>query len=371
MRALILAGGRATRLYPLSATTPKALTPLLGRPFLEHVLAWLARHAIRDVTLLLGHLAEPIAAHFGDGSAFGVRLAYLVEGQPLGSGGAIKQLEATLTEPFLVLNGDIFTDLDLGALVRAHQAAGAELTISLTAVDDPSAYGVVALDGDGWAERFVEKPPREQAPSNLINAGAWLFEPSALGRIVAGRFSMVEQELFPEMAGAHRLYGYRSDAYWIDAGTPARYLQLHHDLLNGRAAAALPLGERAGWPGLVVGEAHATDGPPPWLHATATLQGPVTLGAGNRIGAGARVAGPAALGANAVLQDGASVSDSVLWEGCRLGPGAAVSGSVLASGCVVGQGGQVRDSVLGDGAQVRSGVVVIGRTIEPGLVVAD
>src|SRR6266542_2234500 len=171
MRALLLVGGKATRLRPLTLATPKAMTPVLGRPFLEHVLAWLRRYDVLDVTLLLGFLPAPIRAHFGDGHAFGVRLSYLVEDEPLGSGGAIKQLEQELTAPFFALNGDIFTDLDLTAMADAHHR------------------GVVALDDAGLIRRFVEKPPREEAPSDLINAGVWLFEPAALQRIAAGRFT--------------------------------------------------------------------------------------------------------------------------------------------------------------------------------------
>src|SRR5579884_562968 len=185
MRALILVGGRATRLRPLTLSTPKAMTPVLVRPFLEHVLAWLRRQEVRDVTLLLGYLPDPIRAYFGDGRAFGVTLDYVAENEPLGSGGAIRQLAPDLTAPFFALNGDIYTDLDLRAMAAAHAAAGAEVTISLVAVEDPSAYGVVAVDGASWIERFVEKPPPGQAPSNLVNAGTWLFEPAALRRIPA------------------------------------------------------------------------------------------------------------------------------------------------------------------------------------------
>jgi NDP-sugar pyrophosphorylase family protein len=197
VRALVLAGGKATRLRPLTERTPKAMTPLLNRPFLEHVLAWLVRHDVRDVTLLLGFLPGPIRAYFGDGADFGVRLSYLVEDEPLGSGGAIKQLEQELTAPFFALNGDIFTDLDLTAMADAHHRAGVEMSMFLHRVADPSMYGVVALDDAGLIRRFVEKPPREEAPSDLINAGVWLFSPGAVRRIAAGRFTMVEQDLFP------------------------------------------------------------------------------------------------------------------------------------------------------------------------------
>jgi mannose-1-phosphate guanylyltransferase len=373
MRAVILAGGRATRLRPLTLTTPKAMTPVLGRPFLEHVLAWLCRHEVRDITLLLGYLPDPIRAHLGDGSAFGVRLSYVTEDEPLGSGGAIKQLEAELDEPFFALNGDIYTDLDLGAMLGAHRRAAAELSIALVRVDDPSAYGVVALDGEGWITRFVEKPRREEAPSDLINAGVWLFEPSAVRRIAAGRFSMVEQELFPELASARRLLGHTAPCYWMDAGTPQRYLQLHRDLLTGRVISPLALREHPAWPGLVPDTpAGAPDagGAAPVVDASAAFSGPVVLGAGTRLGAGARIEGPASLGDGVQLEAGAVVADSVLWAHCRVEARAQVSGSVLAAGCVVGAGAALSGCVLGDGVRVRPGARLHGATVDPGQTIA-
>ncbi len=368
MRALLLAGGQATRLRPLTLTTPKAMTPVLGRPFLEHLIAWLCRHDVRDITLLLGYLADPIRAHFGDGHAFGVRLTYVVEDVPLGSGGAIKQLERELTEPFFALNADIYTDLDLTAMATAHRAADAEVTIALVRVSDPSAYGVVALDADGWITRFVEKPRREEAPSDLVNAGAWLFEPAAVRRIAAGRFSMVEQELFPALAQARRLFGHATDCYWIDAGTPQRYLQLHRDLLTGQAVSPLAIVERPGWPGFTVQTAPGVPGvagPPPVVAPGGRLEGVVVLGAGTRVGSGAVVRGPASLGANVIVQDGAHVAGSVLWDRCRVGTRATVAGSVLAGGCVIGAGAEVTGCVLGEGVHVAPGVRLRGATVDP------
>lgn len=369
MRVLVLAGGKATRLRPLTLTTPKAMTPLLGRPFLEHMLAWLAGHGLRDVTLLLGFLPDPIRDHFGDGSAWNMRVTYLTEHEPLGSGGAIKQLEPELGGPFFALNGDVFTDLDLSAMIAAHQRAGAELTISLVEVDDPSAYGVVAREGE-WITRFVEKPKREDAPSNLVNAGVWLFEPSAVARIASGRFSMVEQELFPELAFARRLYGFAAPCYWMDAGTPDRYLQLHRDLLSGRVAPSIPLVPRPDGPGLMLAVPSGIPGrhEPPVVDPDGGVAGQVVLGAGTRIGAGAWVRGPASIGAGVVLQDGATVADSVLWDGCRIGPAARVSGSVMAASCVVGQGAEVRNCVLGEGVQVLPGARLHGVTADPGAI---
>jgi mannose-1-phosphate guanylyltransferase len=372
VRALVLAGGKATRLRPLTHTTPKAMTPLLTLPFLEHVLAWLSRYDVRDVTLLLGFLPDPIRAYFGDGARFGVRLSYLVESEPLGSGGAIKQLEHELTEPFFALNGDIFTDVNLSVMAEAHHRTGAEVSMFLHRVEDPSMYGVVALDDAGWIRRFVEKPPRPEAPSDLINAGVWLFDPSAVGRIPSGRFTMVEQDLFPGLAEAGRIAGYAPDAYWMDAGTPDRYLQLQRDLLLGRASGALPLIERPGWPGLAPqrrGGAGADTDRPPHLADGATLEGPVVLDHDIEVAANAHVVGPASIGAGSALGAGSAVIDSLLWERCVVGERAAVHASVLATGCRIGDGARVTRAVLGEDVTVRPGVVVEDTSVEPGEVV--
>lgn len=368
MRALVLVGGKATRLRPLTERTPKAMTPLLGRPFLEHFLAWLVRYDVRDVTLLLGFLPDPIRAYFGDGHQFGVKLSYLVEDEPLGSGGAIKQLERELTEPFFALNGDIFTDADLHAMAAAHQRSGAEVSIALTRVEDPSAYGVAAVDHEGRIRHFVEKLKREEAPSDLINAGVWLFEPTTVRRIAAGRFTMVEQELFPGLAEAGRLYGHTIESYWMDAGTPERYLQLQRDMLRGRAAGALAVVERPDWPGLTVQPASGApqgDGQPP-ARENAEIEGAVVLGAGVTLAPGSRVRGPATIGARCSLAEGALVEDSVLWDGCRIGEGATLRASMLASGCEVGAGAVLEDCVLGEGVRVRPGVQARGERVAPG-----
>ena len=369
MRALLLVGGKATRLRPLTERTPKAMTPLLGRPFLEHVLAWLVRYDIRDVTLLLGFLPEPIRAYFGDGHQFGVKLTYLVEEEPLGSGGAIKQLERELDATFLALNGDIFTDADLGRMADAHRRSGAAVSIALTHVEDPSAYGVVALDEQGRIRRFVEKPRREEAPSDLVNAGIWLFEPAAVARIAPSSFTMVEQDLFPGLASEGLLAGHVIDAYWMDAGTPERYLQLQRDLLAGRAAGALAIVERPGWPGLIVQPASggATgDGTPPRSAPGVVLEGAVLLGPGVRLGEGCCVEGPATIGARSTLGAGATIVDSVLWERCEIGEGVMVRSSILAHGCIVGAGARLRDCVLGEGVRVAPGAELQGVRASPG-----
>lgn len=368
MQALLLAGGKANRLRPLTDRTPKAMTPLLNRPFLEHVFSWLAKHDVQDVTLLLGHLPGPIRSYFGDGYRFGVKLSYLVEESPLGSGGAIKQLERSLSAPFLAINADIFTDLNLKTFVAAHQRSGATVSMYLTPVADPSAYGVADLGADGRIRRFVEKPPAGEAPSNLINAGVWLFQPEALTGIAAGRFTMVEYDLFPGLAAAGALHGYQSDAYWMDAGTTERYLQLQRDLLAGRAA-GMALIERPDWPGIAVQPSPGAsdgEGRPPRLADGALVEGAVALGAETSAGSGALLHGPLSIGAGSVVGSGARCEDSIIWERCQIGEGAQVRSSILASGCVIGAGAVLDGCVLGDDVRVGAGRRIERRSIAGG-----
>lgn len=370
MRALVLVGGKATRLRPLTEYTPKAMAPVLGRPFLEHVLAWLVRYDVRDVTLLLGFLPGPIRTHFGDGHRFGVKLSYVFEHEPLGSGGAIKQLEADLDQPFFALNGDIFTDLNLDAMLADHRSADAAVSIALTPVDDPSAYGVVSLDDYHRIRSFVEKPSAGEAPSNLANAGVWLIDPSAVQRIAPAQFTMVERDLFPVLAAEGQLHGFTGEAsYWIDAGTPDRYLQLQRDLLAGQAAGALALVEQPGWPGIIVrgsvGE-DAEEDRTPVLGDRTRLTGSVVLGSGVATGDGCLIEGPTTVGARTTLGRGVKLRDSIIWNDSRIDDDAAVISSILAHGCHIGAAARVENCILGERVTVPPGVHLTGRSLDAG-----
>ena len=325
MRAIVLAGGRGTRLSPLTPRTPKQLVPVLNRPLLEYLLRRLHLHGVREVTLAMTEPDEAIEAAFGDGAALGLSIEYAYEGEPLGSGGAIAACADGWDEPFLVCNGDLVCDLDLDLMIAAHRARAAELSIALYEVGDPSRFGVVALDGDRIA-RFVEKPPAAEAPSNLINAGVWLFEPHVARELDATRFNRVEDELFPRMAAAGRaIVGFTHRGYWADVGTPAAYLQTNIDLLRGDAPALAPEGF------------------------------PALLGAGTEAAASAMLGMGVVAGADCRIGAGALVTSSVLWDGVHIGEGARVEGSVLASGARVGAGAALDGAVLGHGAEVAAG----------------
>lgn len=364
MQAVILVGGEGTRLRPLTYTTPKAMVPILNRPFLEHLLVYLRGHGVTTVLLALGHQPGPILAYFGDGSRWSIDLQLAVEATPLGSAGAIKQFEARLTQPFFALNGDILTTLNLTEMATLHERTHADVSIALIEVDDPSGFGVVRLgEGDRITE-FVEKPPRAEAPSRWANAGVWLFGPETLARVPAGQRSMVETALFPELiADGRRVQGYGERAFWVDIGTPERYLDAQLRLLEQPSLRALPLREWPDTPYLC-----AEDDPtasPPDVDRVAHVSGPVLLGAGASIGPGARVVGPAALGRGVRLAPGATVERSVLWDGVTVGAGAEVRSSILADSVSVGAGARLSDAVVGRGVAVTAGTVVASARINP------
>lgn len=330
MRAVVLVGGFGTRLRPLTNTRPKQMLPIVNRPMIEHVVGHLTEHGIDDVVLSMGYRPDAFAAAYPSGVCAGARLHYAVEPEPLDTAGAIRfaALDAGIDETFLVLNGDVLTDLDVSSFVAFHRARGAEGTIHLYAVDDPSRFGVVPTDDTGKVLAFVEKPPRESAPTNRINAGTYVLEPSVLDRIPGGRKVSVERETFPAMASAGSLYACEGATYWLDTGTPEQYIQAQTDLLDGRRGTPLQGIDASAQvdPAAVV--VRSVVGPDAAVEAGATVEGSVLL-------RGARVRG------------GAVVTDSVVGEAAEVAPGAWVVG-----GTIVGDGEVVAAGARLDGARV-------------------
>jgi mannose-1-phosphate guanylyltransferase len=330
MLAIILVGGEGTRLRPLTYTTPKQMLPVVGKPLITRVLEGLAAHGVTEAVLSLGYKADAFIAAFPDSEAGGVRLRYAVESEPLDTAGAVRFAagEAGVAERFVVVNGDVLTDLDVGALIELHEARGAEATIALTPVPDPSAFGIVVCDDDGRALDFVEKPPPEMDIGNLANAGTYVLEPSVLDRIEAGRRVSIERETFPAIAADRALYALASDAYWLDTGTPAKYIQAQLDIIAGKRPALLPL------PGVA-------------------QEGGDRVFIGNGAEVHGEVVGPVSVGAGATIDRGASVASSVVYEMAMVGEGARVEGSILLAGAVVEKGAVVECSIVGPGACVR------------------
>ncbi len=235
MKAVVLLGGEGTRLRPLTYTTPKQLLPVAEVAMLERVLAHLRRHGVEEAVLSLGYRPDAFTSAYPDAEAAGVQLQYAVEPEPLDTGGAIgfAARHAGIDDTFLVVNGDVLTDVDVTALVAFHRAHGAQATLHLTAVEDPSRFGVVPTDDRGRVIEFLEKPEPGTAPTNLINAGMYVLEPGVVTRIPSGRRVSVERETFPALAGEGAVYALATEAYWLDTGTPAAYLRANADLIDG------------------------------------------------------------------------------------------------------------------------------------------
>ena len=232
MQAVILVGGQGTRLRPLTSTVPKPVVPLVDRPFISYMLEWLRKHGIDDVIMSCGFLATSVRNVLGDGSGMGIRLRFIEEPDPRGTAGAVKLAEPMLDERFLMLNGDVLTDLDLTEQIAQHEATGARATLALVPVADPTAYGLVILEQNRSVREFVEKPSSDSVESNLISAGAYVLERDVLDLVAPDRNVSIEREIWPLLIG-DGLYGYPSDSYWLDIGTPARYLQGTFDIIEG------------------------------------------------------------------------------------------------------------------------------------------
>ena len=358
MRAVVLVGGLGTRLRPLTLTTPKQMLPVAEVSMIERVLGHLSRHGVSDVVLSMGYRPDAFLAAFPDDRCAGVALTYAVEPAPLDTGGAIRfaALDAGIDGTFLVVNGDVLTDLDVTALLAFHRRRQAAATIALTAVADPSAFGVVSTDGDGRVTAFLEKPPPGEAPSDLVNAGYYVIEPSVLDAIPAEGRVNVERETFPALAADGGLFAQASDAYWLDTGSPALYLQANLDHLAGRrgevpAPGARRTSDGGGWTiGGPVVDARLTGGS---LVGDAAYVAKGSTVDGSVVGAGARV-------------DRASISGSLLLPGAVVHAGAVVEGSILGPGSVVGENAVVRGlTVLGGGVAVEAGSTLDGTSVYP------
>ena len=324
MRAVVLVGGFGTRLRPLTSSIPKPMLPVGHVPIIERLVTNLGRSGITEVTLALGFKPEPFVAAFPDGECSGVAMRYAVEPEPLDTAGAIRFAAdaAGIDDTFVVVNGDILTDLDVSQLVAFHRERGAEATIHLIGVPDPSAFGVVAIDDQGRVERFVEKPAPGTAPSNLINAGTYVLEPSVLQRIPLGHKVSIERVTFPQVAESKGLFAMATDDYWVDTGRPELYLQANLDVLAGTRRHDRCAGVHD----------DATVSP------SASVQHSI-VAAGSSVGAA--TLSRSVLLPGAVVDDGAVVTDSVIMG--RVGAGAVVHNSVLGADGVVAPGEHVSD----------------------------
>jgi NDP-sugar pyrophosphorylase family protein len=334
MQALILAGGKGTRLRPLTVYTPKPIVPICNRPFLLYQIDTLRRAGIADITLALSYQPEKIEQQLGDGSNFGVKLKYMTEPQPMGTAGAYKFAEGLIREPTVVFNGDILTDLDLKTVIRQHKERSAIATIVLAPVENPSAYGLVETKDDGRVLRFLEKPKADEITVNTINAGTYVLEPGVLDLIPAGENHSFEYGLFPRLLerGEPFFAHIPQRTYWIDIGTPARYLTAHHDLLANRVS-RIHVKERRG----------SFD-----AATRAEIDDLSMIGDECTIKPGAQIIN-SVLGAGCYVEERARIQDSVIWAHTRIGTAAEINDAVIGRGCYVGRSTRVGPgAVLGD-----------------------
>jgi mannose-1-phosphate guanylyltransferase len=357
VQALILAGGEGTRLRPLTTTIPKPVVPLAGQPFISYMIEWGRRHGIDDVILACGFMADDVRAELGDGSSLGVRLRFVLEPEPLGTGGALKYAEELLDERFVMLNGDVLTDIDLSAQLAQHERTGARATLALYPVDDPSAYGLVRRNDDGSVSGFLEKPSPEEIDTNLINAGAYILERELLAGLAPASTNIsIERDVFPTLVG-NGLYGYEASGYWMDIGTPQRYLQATFDILDG--SVETEVGARLA----AAGRSLVADG-----QVDGQLISPVLIGSGCGIADRATVGGLTVLGRDVEVEAGARIERSAVLDGARVGADSTIAEAIVGPEAVIGEGCRIEgDVVLGAGVQIRPGSLVeAGARIFPG-----
>jgi mannose-1-phosphate guanylyltransferase len=340
--AVVLVGGQGTRLRPLTLSSPKPMLPTAGVPFLEHLLSRIRQAGIRHVVLGTSYRAETFAEHFGDGSAFGLELEYVVEDEPLGTGGAIRNVYDRLrADDVMVFNGDILSGVELSGLLHTHRSQQADVTLHLVSAADPRAFGCVPTDGQGRVQAFLEKT--ETPPTNQINAGTYVFKREAIRDIPAGRVVSVERETFPGLlAAGARVVGHLESSYWLDLGTPGAFVQGSADLVRGLAptdALSQPAADFLLLEGSVVAD-------------SATLSGGTSAGR------------------NVTVGENSLVDGSIVFDDARIGAGARIRRSVIGRGAVIGDGCVISDAVIGDNADIGAGCELLaGLRVWPGVAI--
>ncbi|MDO9410748.1 NDP-sugar synthase [Patulibacter sp.] len=361
-QAVILVGGKGTRLRPLTSNRPKPIVPLVDRPFMAYMLEWVASHGITDVVMCCGFLADQMVEEIGDGEAYGLHITWVSEPEPRGTAGALWYAHPHLRdERFLMLNGDVLTDMDLSAQIAQHERTGATGTLALVPVEDPTAYGLVRLHEDQSVRGFLEKPTPEQIDTDLISAGAYVLEPSIFDLIPKDRLVSIEREVWPKLVG-HGLYGcVHRGKYWMDIGTPQRYLEGTQDILAWRVRTKVAERLRDGPvdPGATVGDGAVVDRAS-LVDTGARVGDRATIGAGSIVGPGATI------GDDAILQN------AVVLAGATVGAGARLRDCIVGIDAVLGDGVVMSDAAMvGDGAHVAEGNVLShGLRVGPGAQVA-
>ena len=369
MKAVIMAGGEGTRLRPLTSNQPKPMMPLANRPMMEHIVRLLRDHGFEDIVVTVAFLANAIRTYFGDGSEFGVRMVYATEESPLGTAGSVRNAMDELDDRFLVISGDVLTDLDLSAAVRFHEERGALATIALKAMENPLEFGIVITNPDGSIERFLEKPTWGQVFSDTINTGVYVCEPEIFDYIPGGTQVDFSAEVFPQLlADGKPLFGYVSEGYWEDVGTLEAYVKAHQDVLDGKVEVDV-----AGFrleDGVWLGEGVE-------INPNARIEGPCLIGDYTRVEAGAELREYTVLGSNVRVGADAFLHRSVVHDNVYLGPAVRLRGSVIGRSSDLRQGARTEEGVVlgdeclvGEHAVINPGVKIYPfKTVEAGAII--
>lgn len=342
MKAILLAGGRGTRLRPLTIHTPKPIVPIFNRAFLHYQIDLLRQvPEIDEVILSLNYQPRRIEEIFGDGSDLGIRIRYVVEPAPLGTAGAVKYAGDTLTGSVVVFNGDVLTQIDLAAVIALHRERRARATIVLTPVENPTAYGLVDTDASGNVRRFLEKPRPDEVTTNHINAGIYVLEPDTFDRIPSAVPWSIERSYFPSLVERQETFvAYVYGGYWIDIGTPEKYAQVHRDIMDGRFSAP---------PFAGVAPPRTSVSPEARIEEGAVIEGPCFIDEGVLVKPGARVGPYSVVGRQTQIDERAIVEGAILWPNCRVSEEAVVRHAILGRHCHVGRSVTLdRGAVLGD-----------------------
>ncbi len=359
MKALVLIGGHGTRLRPLTYTTTKAMLPIVNQLYLDRLIRRLEASDVSDIVFAVSYLATDLQAYLEQQkSNYRVRMTCSIEPQPLGSAGALRFNSRFLDDTFLLLNGDILTDLDYLEMVRYHRAQKALVTVNTTQLPDPTRFGVIDTDSSGRVTSWQEKPTLQEARSNWVNVGVWVIEPSLLSSIPEHRFVSLEREVLQDLVSTRdSFYAFRSHGYWADIGTPESYAQIHRDILLGKVDEPIP-GTKAEGQDIWVAD-DCTFAP------TVSISGPVALGEGTSLGERATIVGPSVLGARCRIGPFVSIEDSVLWTDVEVGENAFIRNSIIARNVRISANARIIDSVIADDAVIDVPMLLSAR-IGPG-----
>ncbi|MFT8315557.1 MAG: NDP-sugar synthase [Clostridium sp.] len=326
MKALFLAGGKGTRLKPLTNKLPKPMIPIMTKPLLERNIAELKKCNIDEIVLSVCYKPQHIRKYFEEGNRQGVKIHYVKEDVPLGTGGAIKNTEKFYDNTFLIFNSDILSDIDFKDMIEYHKSKKADVTIAVTAVRNPTAYGVIEYDENNYAKSFVEKPSPNQITSNYINAGIYIFEPKVLKEIPNGKVVSVEKEIFPMLLKkGYKIAVYDRLSYWMDVGTPKKYLEAHKDIMTGKCKI----------PELDIEKSYSYRGKNVKFHSNVKIVEPVYIGDNVEIGANTTIGPNAVIGNNCYIGTGSKITGSILWDNVNIGSGSRLYQSIMSSNCIM------------------------------------